>query len=385
MGGLAGHMMHPHDNLNLTIGQLKELFIHTFRGRLGAREKIDGFNIHLLNYQGEIRCARNQKDLADGGFSPGDIREGKRFNYPGAREIYLNGIQEVINWLHQNHLSLEEFTATQTTWNVEILAANPGATTNFMPYPDLQRHFFLHGTFHWNRTENGKYELDHVEPVTTLSEIAAPRISFPSSVPLSKALRELDEIIGSEMRSGLDGDNLDINKITIGDYYKHRFARELEEWMAWETSGTVRPSEEDTGILFHRIFHTPQSLDLREIRRKVSLGKEHLDSLLDNPYLYQDTRSDLEEWVLGWGNLYLGTAGGYLNEKIGSRVSQTLWAQLAQKMHTLPEDDFIASKIRQYHLDIYEIQPLEGIVVSYKDQLYKWTGLFALANRLIRR
>ena len=378
-------MMHPHDNLNLTIGQLKELFIHTFHGKLGAREKMDGFNIHLLNYQGEIRCARNHKDLVDGGFSLSDIREGKRFNYPGAREIYLNGIQEVINWLHQNHLSLEEFTTTHTTWNVEILAESM-ATTNFMPYPNLTRHFFLHGTFHWNLLENGEYELDHTEPVTTLSEIAAPRISFPKSLPVSKALGELEDIIYKEMTTELEiWEELDINKITLEEYYKKRFRRLLEEYVAWETYGTVQVSEEDSEILFHRIFHTPQSLNLRELRKRVSLDKEWLDSILNYPSLYQDTRSDLEGWVLGWGNLYLGTAGGYLNEKIGSRISRTLWAQLAQKMQTLPEDDLIVSKIRQYHLDIFEIQPLEGIVVSYKDQLYKWTGLFALANRLIRR
>tara|TARA_R110000824_G_scaffold5923_10_gene27140 strand:- start:2671 stop:5079 length:2409 start_codon:yes stop_codon:yes gene_type:complete len=72
MGGLAGHMPHLHEDLDLTFKEIKDVFIKASNGELIGTEKTDGQNL-MISYSvknGEARAVRNKGEIKQGGLSP---------------------------------------------------------------------------------------------------------------------------------------------------------------------------------------------------------------------------------------------------------------------------------------------------------------------------
>ena len=72
MGGLAGHMSHLHEDLDLTFKEIKDVFIKASNGELVGTEKTDGQNL-MISYSvknGEARAVRNKGEIRQGGLSP---------------------------------------------------------------------------------------------------------------------------------------------------------------------------------------------------------------------------------------------------------------------------------------------------------------------------
>ena len=69
MGGLYGHLMHLHDNPDLTFAEIKELFSKASQGELVGTEKTDGQNL-FVSYsiaRDKAVSARNKSNIKDGG------------------------------------------------------------------------------------------------------------------------------------------------------------------------------------------------------------------------------------------------------------------------------------------------------------------------------
>jgi hypothetical protein len=72
MGGLAGHMSHLHEDLDLTFKEIKDVFKKASNGELIGTEKTDGQNL-MISYSvksGESRAVRNKGEIEKGGLSP---------------------------------------------------------------------------------------------------------------------------------------------------------------------------------------------------------------------------------------------------------------------------------------------------------------------------
>ena len=72
MGGVAGHLNHIHENLDFTIGEIKDILRNVATAEIDAVEKVDGQNL-FFTYDaktGQIRTARNAGDVKKGGMSP---------------------------------------------------------------------------------------------------------------------------------------------------------------------------------------------------------------------------------------------------------------------------------------------------------------------------
>ena len=63
MGGVAGHLMHLHDNRSLTYRKIAQILSKASSGDLSGTEKTDGFNVYLGFVGGEARYARNKTDM----------------------------------------------------------------------------------------------------------------------------------------------------------------------------------------------------------------------------------------------------------------------------------------------------------------------------------
>jgi hypothetical protein len=90
MGSLGGHMSHLWEDLDLTFGDLNEIFYHACTGNLEATEKFDGINIHFrVDASGELRFARNGKDQERGGLTQAQFAKVME-NHP-ASQTFVDG------------------------------------------------------------------------------------------------------------------------------------------------------------------------------------------------------------------------------------------------------------------------------------------------------
>ena len=70
MGSLGGHMSHLWEDLDLTFGDINEIFYQACTGNLGATEKFDGINVHFrVDPAGDLRFSTNGKQRESGGLS----------------------------------------------------------------------------------------------------------------------------------------------------------------------------------------------------------------------------------------------------------------------------------------------------------------------------
>ena len=70
MGSLGGHMSHLWEDLDLTFGDINEIFYKACTGNLEATEKFDGINVHFrVDTSGDLRFSTNGKQRESGGLT----------------------------------------------------------------------------------------------------------------------------------------------------------------------------------------------------------------------------------------------------------------------------------------------------------------------------
>lgn len=94
MGGVAGHMDHLHESLELTFNNIIDALRGIANAEIEATEKVDGQNLFIsVDSSGELRAARNKGDLKAGGMSTDDYVS-KWKGHP-AESAFRNGFRAV--------------------------------------------------------------------------------------------------------------------------------------------------------------------------------------------------------------------------------------------------------------------------------------------------
>ena len=75
MGGLAGHMNHVYDNINLSFSGLLDIFTQAASGNLNPTEKVDGQNLYFTYdvSANVVKFARTPTEASDGGITKEDL------------------------------------------------------------------------------------------------------------------------------------------------------------------------------------------------------------------------------------------------------------------------------------------------------------------------
>lgn len=344
MGGLSGHMMHPHDNHELTIGQFKNLLAGSMQGAYPMTEKIDGFNIHFMRYNGEIRFARNGKDILEGGFGQQDIAN--RFSNDRVRLVFAVAY-DMVTKLPVD--SIPEFTKTHKTINAEIVVEG---TTNIMYYAKTA--IIPHNIWIWD----GKAG-------TPCEEIKNNMVL--KYTPMNKGLvrNMINQLTGEEFAPlGLTENN------SLYDYYAIRFALVMSEMFP----ELVKECPEVLRILFNRFMGIDKT-NLREIRKMTTAN---IGPILDaEKRIMQVVKEPLDRWVLKIGTAMLEHANGFNSANhCGYRAAAMLEESI---MHADKNETF---KRRWEYCD-NKIFGMEGLVVEFEGNLYKFTGPFAPINQLL--
>lgn len=364
MGGLAGHMMHPHDNKNLTIGQFKALVKDSIEGRKAFKEKLDGFNIHIGKAEGHLFFARNGKDLQQGGFYLSEMDE--RFSSEKVRNIYkeawklIADDQELLNGMVD---IIETDKDVVVTYNCEIIFGQ----TNVLDYPEVKQ-IIIHNAFIWKMDDNCKYSVQEVteEPLKDLPQrYLQGELSYESDYfsyySASKILEDIDDCTGSY---GMNEDN------TLNQYYEVRFLRGMMEMYPelLKTPKIIHP-------LYERIMNRNIIVKLNVLRNMTEVDLDEVLSKENTQKIYDFVRADLERIVLKVGTGILSKVRGYLNEPHKYGVINDLALRMNVKFSERLEAKWVICD--------HQIYALEGVVFKHEGELYKWTGPFAPINQIL--
>ena len=142
MGGLGGHMAHLSEDLDLTFNEIVDILGKVARAEIKtATEKVDGQNLFLsVDYEGNIRTARNATDIKRGGMTPSEY-VAKWEGHP-AESAFTNGFKATTAALKKlDDRTLQElFSGGKRYINMEIMyPKNP----NIIHYTSPQ--IVLHG------------------------------------------------------------------------------------------------------------------------------------------------------------------------------------------------------------------------------------------------
>ena len=90
MGSLGGHMSHLWEDLDLTFGDINEIFYEGCTGNLEATEKFDGINLHFrVDASGDLRFSTNGKQRESGGLTQAQL--GRLMEGHPAQQTFVDG------------------------------------------------------------------------------------------------------------------------------------------------------------------------------------------------------------------------------------------------------------------------------------------------------
>lgn len=93
MGGAAGHMAHLHDNIWMTVADIKKFLMKVASAELEPFEKVDGQNIFFRWSNEGIMTARNGTDIKNGGMSEAQYRN--KFAGHPAEKPFIQGFETI--------------------------------------------------------------------------------------------------------------------------------------------------------------------------------------------------------------------------------------------------------------------------------------------------
>jgi len=143
MGGVAGHMLHPYEDLTLSVNDLLSMIESLFLKDADCYEKVDGLNIHFRISDSNVMFARNKTDIALGGMSQEDLFE--RFADHPVGQAFMTASAVIKLWIQRQGIQISEH--EYFGWvNCEIVDLNALNILNYTVSNALGIKIVLHGS-----------------------------------------------------------------------------------------------------------------------------------------------------------------------------------------------------------------------------------------------
>lgn len=355
MGGLAGHMMHPHDDLELSVNEFFQMIEDCVYGKQqNLTEKLDGFNVHAMMVGNEIRFARSASDLETGGFGYNEIKD--RFQSDRVARIY----QEAWLWMDVNQFPLPDWDRDHQTYNIEVICGR----TNIIPYTGT--HCFIHNVYTWQRPKKPqKWVNTYIDSYD--GKFSTPKVKY---VGLSDPKETLDTInhLKTEIYKFTDQNG------TLEEYYFNRFRTIVMLSPKLRKYATTN-DESILHYIFNRFFKCGMQLNLRTLRKQAKDTSDlELNTILDaEKQLVKLTKYELDRCILRIGTFLLA---GMVGQSVFRADPNILYQQISISHFT---EEFV----ERWNACNNTVYDMEGVVFEHDRKLYKWTGPFAPINQLL--
>jgi len=424
MGGPAGHMAHPYENLDLTFSQLQEMLLIASQGfpKLKVTEKTDGQNI-AIGYDpesGQTLAVRNKSHALAGGldkeslkryFTTDRIEAGKPPTPMNVVDSFYDAMQ---NFEKIARTLPSEFFVTpegeKIFYNAEVMDPR---SANVLDY-DTQV-LLIHRVGHKKLTPAGLVSFDapaaekySIELENRLDELQAksPEIStvkvnaiidFTDFVEKKEAYRDavnrLKTIQGSANTVGeyLENRILSLLSGKVGtSYSEETYQLMLKALMRFATKGMPRVRAEIQPVL-DSISETEKQEFVREFLRTRSAMKDVVDRAMYPLMMvvHNFATSLLEGFISGY-TLQSDVSLQKLRKKVGSKAKELsdpadlkILRTSLSKIHGGQDiEDVLSDPALEAALERITTA-VEGLVFDYDGMTYKFTGQFAPVNQML--
>ena len=401
MGGVAGHLSHLHESMDLTFGEIKSILQDVATANISALEKVDGQNIFFGwdAKTGQVRTARNSGDIAKGGMTPKEYAD-KWKGHP-AESAFMSGFSAIEQAIKS--MSKEDLTAifgknNDRYVNAEIMySGNP----NMIQYDG--NYIVVHNLQSFAGGEQGVVDTGEFDQLVAAIEGFDAKVSqqkWKVHGPQLVALRDISEgkhydnlVAALDRASGGMSDSA-----TIGDF--------VAEKLRAGAVGKLKMPEERKERLIARIIgltrgDDPKSLpDLRELKQGLDKATQDKISEMASTSSARGTASvvvaPIERAISDFAIEVLRGMQSFFVSDHDSEV-QRLRAELEDAVKKLQSakggdakaiGDMLVRHLEKLGHVENVAQSIEGVVFEYppgSKQLYKLTGSFAMVNQIIGR
>lgn len=373
MGGLTGHMIHPYECKDMTIGSVKDMVKGIFNGEVAMTEKVDGLNIQVtVNRKGEVVFIRNKADLnsPNGGMTIDDMIT-KWYDCPEVCNTYVEAAKILTDVLKGRRFSFNPRCDLKLTLNCECVRKG---VTNVMYYDRPM--VVLHNIWVYTRGEYGWEKV--CETTKGLDKLVGEGVEGPVNLlickcPYGDLLERIDEVLGND------------NDMTLDHWMWTRYinllnANPMYSWILSDSRGCCG--------LYLRWFYDDKSVNLRSLKE---MYRDHipalscLESSKGRP-IVTEVKKDLDDLFIEIGQRVMGNVSGYINCGNDAEVVDYLMEDLEEAVDNIMES---GNEENTYKVDQQlrrmrgGLLPLEGVVFNWNGQLMKLTGNFAPLNQIM--
>lgn len=401
MGGVAGHLSHLHESMDLTFGEIKDILQNVATANLDVLEKVDGQNIFFGwdAKTGQIRTARNSGDIAKGGMTPQEYAS-KWKGHP-AESAFMNGfkaIEQAVKGMSKKDLIAIFGKNNDRYVNAEIMySANP----NMIQYDG--NYIVVHNLQSFKGGEQSVVDTGEFDNLVSAIEGFDAQISQeqwkvhgPQLVPLQdisegkhydKLVADLDKASGGMSDSATIGD-FAAEKLRVGEVGNLKMPVERQEQLIERIIGLVRGDDPAT---------LPDLRLLKQGLDKATQGKiSDMASSTNARATVSVITAPLERAISDFAIEVLRGMQSFFVSDHDSEV-QRLRAELGDSIKKIQSArgadaqkmaDTLARQMEKLGNVENVAQSIEGIVFEYppgSKQLYKLTGSFAMVNQIVGR
>ena len=407
----AGRIDHPYDDNNLTFGEIKEMIMSLFSGKItDIEEKIDGINILAsVDNNGNIVFARNKTQLLNTPMLADDIKNNSKWNEK-TKQSFINGVNTITkvfnnikdkiayfnyddkadgvkyrNWIsieivdHSN-MNVIPYVDNFVSFHNKIITV----CTKYFPKEDYSKSIFADPNI-----ETDTYKLEQAIKETNLKDD-----EFKASITPKMIFRNLGNsnmIAGENINELIDlMDEYDIkDNNTVAEYkYKAYFkylinnnpihlTKEEMEKLSARWSGLRNVQINDFRI--KDMDPEQMKMTIKEIRE---FEKNNLAALRKRIMM------PLDRFFINLGNDALKLFKGGKNEGNESKITEQIRKAIVNAISNIQETGDIKSLEKLEYLlfrlgDTIDVNASEGIVFKYHGRFYKLTGTFAVLNQIM--
>ena len=399
MGGVAGHMAHLSEDLDLTFNEIVSILSKVASADIkNATEKVDGQNLFLTVADGEIRTARNNGDVKKGGMTT-DAYISKWKGHP-AENAFTNGFKAISAALKKlSPETLEDiFSNGQRYVNMEIMyPANPNIISYSAP------NIVLHGLQYFGDEESSEERGLAKEKFYSLVKAVdggtqnVGKEDWSINGPKIVALKKLaDGSALEEVTSKIQSFSSPVGmSATLGDYVAMVVKKYTEQ--------VDLPSNVTEQVLMLMLdSEEAKSRGITVVKAKKGLPKElqsvvsKLGSKTNSRKYIASVLRPLEIAISDFAIEVLRGVRSFFVDDHDEEVKR-MRDELQQSIVYLKNlqssgDEKMGELVDKQLAKLGKIEnlasSLEGVVFEYppgSDRIYKLTGAFAMANQIIGR
>ena len=408
----AGRIDHPYDDNDLTFGEIKEMIMSLFSGKItDIEEKIDGINILAsVDSNGNVIFARNKTQLLNTPMLADDIKNNSKWNEK-TKQSFINGVNTITKVFNNIKDKISYFNyddkadgVKYRNWiSIEIV---DHSNMNVIPYVDnfvsfhkkiitvctkyYPKEDYSKSVFADPNIDTDTYKLEQAIKETNLKDdefkaAITPKMIFRnvgnSNMIAGENINELidlmDEYDLSDHNTVAEFKYKSFLKYIINNKPVKNLTRDEMEKLASRWSGIRNVNINDFRVKDDA--NGANKIMIRNIREFEKNGLTALRRRIMMP---------LDRFFINLGNDVLKLFKGGKNDGNETKVIEQIRRSISDAIAAIQETGNTKALDKLEYLlfrlgDTIDINASEGIVFKYHGRFYKLTGTFAVLNQIM--